>query len=155
MPGSGKTTIGKLISDKINMKLFSIDDYIQNKEGKTINDIFKFGEDYFRKLESKAVEDISKETGLIIDTGGGVIKNPRNIENLKKNGFIVFINRPIDHILSDIDVLSRPLLKDGKEKLYDLFKERYNIYKNSCDYELMNDSDLEVVLDRLTKAIEH
>lgn len=154
MPGSGKTTIGERISNNINMELYSIDKCIEKQEGKTVNDIFQLGEDYFREIESKFIEYISKKVGVIIDTGGGVIKNPRNIELLKKNGYIIFINRPLQNIIKDIDIEHRPLLKDGIEKLHKLYNERYTLYKDYCDYELMNDIELDVILTKLKTVIE-
>lgn len=154
MPGSGKTTMGESISNSFNMKLYTIDKCIEKQEGKTVSDIFLLGEDYFREIESKFVEHISHEVGVIIDTGGGVIKNPKNIELLKKNGFIIFINRPLQNIIKDIDIKNRPLLKGGIEKLHKLYNERYMLYKDYCDYELMNDRELEVVITNLKAVIE-
>lgn len=154
MPGSGKTTISEILSGKVGMKLLNIDRYIEKNEGKTISDIFLNGEDHFRKIESEAVEVISRETGTIIDTGGGVIKNPNNIQLLRENGVIVFINRPLENIISDLDIGHRPLFKDGKEKIYRLFEERYDIYKNSCDYELVNDKDIDHIINSLNLIIE-
>lgn len=154
MPGSGKTTIGELITNKINMKLCNIDKYIETSEGMTISDIFKNGEDYFRDIETKAVEAISERKNLIIDTGGGVIKRINNIQLLRKNGLIIFINRPLDKIIGDIDVSNRPLLKDGKERLHRLYEERFNIYRASCDYELMNDSGLDDITRKILNIIE-
>lgn len=154
MPGSGKTTISEILSNKVGMKLLNIDKYIEKNEGKSISDIFLNGEDYFREIESQAVEVISKETGTVIDTGGGVIKNPKNIQLLRENGVIVFINRPLENILSDLQVGHRPLLKDGKERIYKLFEERYDIYKSSCDYELVNDKDINYIIDSLNLIIE-
>lgn len=154
MPGSGKTTISKKISSKLNLKIVSIDKYMEEKEGKTVREIFKADEAYFRELEARTVEEVSKEEGIVIDTGGGIVKNPKNIQFLKEKGFIVFVNRPLEHILSDLDVINRPLFKNGKETVYKLFDERYELYKSSCDYELINDRDLEDVINTLIEVIE-
>lgn len=150
MTGSGKTTLARLISENIrpDMKLINLDTYLEQQEGKKVRELFQIGEDYFRNLESKVVEKISNEEGLIIDSGGGVIKNPDNIKMLKKNGLIIFINRPIDEIAKDMD-MNRPLLKGGIEKLYSLYNERFEIYRKSCDIELLNDKTLEDALGKL------
>lgn len=154
MPGSGKTTIGGILSKTLSRQLLSIDRYIEENEGKTISDLFIPGEDNFRRIESKYVEKVSElSSNMIIDTGGGVIKNPRNIELLRQNGFVIFINRPLDNIIQDINVDNRPLLKDHKERIYNLFEERHEIYLNSCDYELKNDDKLDIVVERLLSII--
>lgn len=92
---------------------------------------------------------MSKTYPQIISTGGGVVKIHKNIEMLKKNGIIFFINRPVELILSDVKTENRPLLKEGKDRLYSLFKDRYALYKEYCDYELLNIGKLEDVLNEV------
>lgn len=154
MPGCGKTTIGKLLADRLNMQFCDIDQYIEQKEGKSISDIFKKGEAFFRCIENKAVKEVSKNSSFVISTGGGVIKSAENMKLLKKNGVILFINRSVEDIISDVDTSARPLLKDGKEKLYTLYKERYPLYKQYCDCEIKNDTNLQIVMDRIVTYLE-
>lgn len=149
MPGSGKTTIGKILYEKLRTDFIDMDDYIEDREGKTIPDIFKNGEDYFRKLEKEAVCEVSRKKSAIISTGGGVIKNFSNIENLKKNGIVIFIDRPVENIAQDINVLSRPLLKDGVGKLYELLDERYELYKKYSDFQVKNNGKIEDVIEKI------
>lgn len=154
MPGCGKTTIGKLLGEKIGKKWICIDRYIQGKKGKTIMEIFKEGEAVFREIERQAVEKISVNSGMVISTGGGVVTSAVNIENLKKNGVIIYINRSVENIISDIDTSSRPLLKNNIEKLNTLFEQRYHLYKNYSDYEVMNDSTLDVIIERIINVLK-
>ncbi len=149
MPGSGKTTIGRLLARKMNIKFYDVDEYIRKIEHKSIPEIFKSGESYFRQIESKAIERISQKYSCIISTGGGAVKIPKNMDLLKKNGIIIFINRDVEDIIINLQTKSRPLLKDGKEKIYDLYKERIDLYKKYCDYEIMNDSMLDIVVNRV------
>ncbi|QEK11771.1 shikimate kinase [Crassaminicella thermophila] len=153
MPGCGKTTIGKLLAERLNMKFCDIDKYIEEKEGRSVSDIFKKGEEFFRSIENKAVKEVSKNCPLVISTGGGVIKLAENIELLKKNGLIIFIDRSVEDIISDVDTSTRPLLKDGKEKIYNLYKERYILYKKYCDCEIKNDTTLKIVIDRIVACL--
>lgn len=146
MSGCGKTTIGKMLSDKLNRKFVDIDEYIEETEGKTISEIFKNGEDFFRNIESKAVVQLSKIGGTIISTGGGVIKIQDNMKELSDKGIIFFIDRPIEKIAGDIDESNRPLIKNNKNYLYDLHKERYPLYKKYSDYIVVNDSTEEDLL---------
>ena len=70
--GTGKTTIGKILAERIGYKFIDVDEYIVKTEGKPINEIFeKYGEDYFRDLETKAIKKILKEENQVISTGGG------------------------------------------------------------------------------------
>lgn len=77
MPGCGKTTIGKLIAKELHREFCDIDDYIEKTQDKKIEELFAYGEDYFRRIESLAVEEVSKKTSIVISTGGGVIKLPK------------------------------------------------------------------------------
>ncbi|TCO73817.1 shikimate kinase [Marinisporobacter balticus] len=153
MPGCGKTTIGKLLAERLNMKFCDIDEYIEEKTEKRICEIFQDGEEAFRKIERKAVKEVSENLSMVISTGGGVVKSERNIEILKKKGMIIFINRSVEKIISDIDTKERPLLKDGKEKIYKLYQERYVLYKKYGDYEIINDTTLEGVVDRIMNIL--
>ncbi len=140
--GCGKTTIGKMLSDKLNMRFIDIDEYIEQKYGK-IAEIFLKGEEYFRDVEHDAVVDISQMQNGVIATGGGVVKRQDNIASLKKNGIIFFIDRPIEHIIEDVDISTRPLLKNGRNEITKIFNERYPLYKKTCDIHIMNTTSLQ------------
>lgn len=157
MPGCGKTTIGKLIAKELHREFCDIDDYIEKTQGKKIEELFLYGEDYFRKIESLAVEEVSKKNSIVISTGGGVIKLPQNISILKKNGYMIFIDRPIEKIIEDIDITKRPLLKDNKDSIMKLYQERYDLYKKYADYIIKNDTSLDEVVKKivsLAKEVE-
>jgi shikimate kinase len=147
MMGSGKTTIGKLLSEKLGMNFIDMDEYIEKFSGSTIKDIFKKGEDYFRTLESKAALKLSITNSTVISTGGGIIKKSSNIELLKKNGIIYFIDRPVDNIAADIEVSKRPLLSDDKDRLFEIFNDRYDQYIRYCDVIIKNDKDIQTAAD--------
>jgi len=149
MPGCGKSAIGEILAEKIGMNFLDIDTYIESSTNLTINEIFKNGEDGFRDLEAKVVMELSKKTPVVISTGGGVIKRHENIINLKKNGIIIYINRPIELIVADIENEVRPLLAKDPSKIYTLFEERGPLYKKYSDYEIMNISSIEDIVDNI------
>lgn len=153
MPGCGKTTLGKIISKNLGLKFFDVDQCIEQWSGKLIPQLFDVSEEHFRSVESEVVHELSKEKTSVISTGGGVIKKLVNIERLKETGIIIFIDRPIENIASDVEVSTRPLLRDGVHKLYELFNERYEIYKKCCDFHIMNDSDLDQTVKRIIGII--
>ena len=94
-----------------------------------------------------------KRSKTIISSGGGVVKKRINIEYLKKNSIVVFIDRPVENILGDIEVEKRPLLANGKEVLYKLYDERYDLYKEYCDYRVENTGSLEEVVNKIAKVV--
>ena len=149
MPGCGKTCIGKLLSEKLNLEFIDLDNYIENNYHQTITELFKSGEEKFRTLETKAVLELSKTKSTVISTGGGVIKNIINIEALRQNGLIIFIDRPISKIAKDVDLKTRPLLKDAIQNLYNLYDQRFKLYQNSADIVLKNDGNINDFLEKV------
>ena len=108
--GSGKTTFGKILSQKTGHEMIDLDDYLVNRFNMSIPDMFQISEDYFRNNETICCKEVSELEGKIISTGGGVIKRPENIAYLKKNGVVFYIDRPIEDIVKDVDPSGRPLL---------------------------------------------
>ena len=97
MPASGKSTIGKLLAQKINYEYYDADKYLERKEKRKISNIFaENGESYFRDLETKYLKKLSYKNKLIISTGGGAVKRDENMEALKKKGIIVFLSRKVN-----------------------------------------------------------
>ncbi|ETI88227.1 shikimate kinase [Clostridium butyricum] len=153
MPGSGKTTIGKILGRELDLKFYDMDEYIQERTSKSILELFENGEDYFRNIETDMCRELSKEKNVLISTGGGVVKKKENIDVLKKDALIIFLDRPVEKILEDVDVSKRPLLKDGKERIINLYNERYELYKKYADEIVVNDADMIEVIERLKNVI--
>ena len=155
MPGAGKTTIGKLLSDKFSFKFYDSDDEIEEYAGKKITQIFaEDGEEVFRDIESRIIKELSGKDSSVLSLGGGAILRSENIDVLKSNSKIIFLNRPLENIVNDIEVAERPLLKDGKEKIYNLYNNRIELYKKYADIEIANDTDIETVINNIVKKIE-
>ena len=153
MPGSGKTTISKLLSEKLNMEVLDTDSLIVQKEQREIPDIFaKDGEKYFREIEKEIIKEVSLNHEKIISTGGGVILNKENVLNLKANGLIIYLDRDIDNIVKDFD--NRPLAKN-KNDLVKLYNERIDLYKSSADYSIDNNSDIEETVNKIILTVEN
>ena len=137
--GAGKTTIGKELSNKLNLRFIDMDDEIEKQSKMSIVDIFeKYGENRFREIESKLLEKIALEDDIISSTGGGIIKVDDNRKLLKKQDNVVFLNGSIDTLVKNVsnDIYKRPLLKDSTDlyiKIEELLKERYEKYKESSN----------------------
>ena len=149
MAGCGKSTIGKVLSEKLNKELIDTDTMIENAENKPIPDIIKNqGEDFFRCCENVAVNLAGKEKSCIIATGGGVVTRPENYMPLKQNGIIVFINRDAEKLPTN----NRPLSQlHGVKELYE---KRMPLYRQFAHIEVDGNGTVEEVADSIIKEIE-
>ena len=148
MPTCGKTTIGKELADKLDKTFVDVDALIEEEIQMPISGFLnKDNEKDFRDIEEKIVERIAKMNNLIISTGGGVIKKQVNIERLKKNGVVVFIDRDVNLLMPASD---RPLSSNLND-LKKLYNERYEIYKMAADIVVKNNTKIN---DVITKIIE-
>ncbi|MCH4166493.1 MAG: shikimate kinase [Megasphaera sp.] len=154
MPGSGKTTIGKALAARLGRDFYDADDVVVEQEGKSIKDLFAISEDCFRNAEIRASETLAAKEGIVVACGGGVIKRTENMEILKKTGTVIFLDRTPDEIVSDVDVSMRPLLKDGKQKVYDLYDERIQAYRAAADYTVANHTAMDEVVDSMVHLVE-
>lgn len=153
MPGSGKSTVGKLL----NIDGFSFvdtDEEIEKRCGCTIKELVgSKGEKYFRDLETQVIKDISSKGCQIISTGGGAILREENVNSLKRNGKLFFLNANPDRLLPTD---SRPL-SDTVEKLKKLYDERIDTYKITADVIVPDmetpDEEAEFILKARTELI--
>lgn len=133
MPGAGKTTLGREMAESMGREFLDIDEMIVEHEGMSIPDIFATkGEAYFRKIETEMLEKACVKTGMVIATGGGIVKNKKNYYIIKQNATIVWIKRDLDKLETD----GRPIsMSMPIEKIYE---ERKEIYAKWSDYFINN-----------------
>ena len=129
MPGSGKSTVGKLL-ELDGFSFLDTDEEIEKRCGYSIRDLIKEkGELYFRDLETQVIREVSSNSCRIISTGGGAILREENVRCLKRNGRLYFLNAELSRLQA---TSSRPL-SDTVEKLKRLYAERMPIYQKSAD----------------------
>lgn len=148
MPGSGKTVIGRRLAARLGREFVDIDHYIEAREGKTVTEIFnEGGEEYFRKIETECTAEVSKRSGLVISTGGGVVTRPENRDLIKQNSTVVYLicNNP------NASKRKRPILNEHSYE--ELSKERLPVYRAWADTSILNTGVNETVssLARLLK----
>ncbi len=147
MPGCGKTTVGKVLSEITGRKILDTDEMIAQKHGRSPSEIIKSeGEERFREIESEAVAEAGKFSGIIISTGGGAVTRAENKDQLRQNGKIVFINR----IVTSLSTFDRPLSVD----LEVLYEKRLPLYRDFCDLEVTNDSSPEDCAAAILKKLK-
>ncbi len=135
MPGSGKTTVGKLLAQQLDRPFWDTDALIEEKTGMSPEQIIlSRGESAFRDVETQVIDQAAWHTGGIIATGGGAVLRGQNMELLRMNGKIFFLDRPLDQLLP---TAQRPL-SATREAITQRYRERYEIYIRSADTVIEN-----------------
>ena len=136
--GSGKSTVGKIISSELFLNFFDTDEEIEARTGASIDWIFDLeGEEGFRKRESKILEEMVQQNSIVLSTGGGIILSESNRELLSSRGTVFYLATPIavqlERTSKDKD---RPLLKNGDpgKILEELHVARESLYEGVADY---------------------
>ena len=136
--GSGKSTVGKIISSELFLNFFDTDEEIETRTGASIDWIFDLeGEEGFRKRESKILEEMVQQNSIVLSTGGGIILSESNRELLSSRGTVFYLATPIsvqlERTSKDKD---RPLLKNGDpgKILEELHVARESLYEGVADY---------------------
>ncbi len=151
MPGSGKSTIGKEIARSLHMDFLDTDDLIREKAGKKIPEIFaQMGEKHFRDLESEVIREIAPFQGKVIATGGGAVLREENVSYLKGNGDILFLDAPLEALISTKD---RPLTSNP-EDMKKRYEERYGIYTSCADLAVEVSRDLTENTEKILKVLQ-
>lgn len=149
MPGSGKTTIGDLLSQRTGMPLLDADACIVEKAGRPIPEIFAAdGEAGFRKLETEVLRELCKQSGLIISTGGGCVTREENYPLLHQNGRIICLDRALDLLPTE----GRPLSQITK--LEEMYKVRLPMYQRFADHWVDNNGAASDTVNAILNKLE-
>ena len=141
--GSGKTTIGRRLSERLNLDFFDSDHEIEVRAGAEVSWIFDVeGEEGFRLREEHVIEELTQLDGVVLATGGGVVKREANRMHLARRGIVLHIDCPMTRLLArTAKDKKRPLLNgDNREKvLRQLMEERGPLYQEIADYKFVSD----------------
>ena len=161
MPGCGKSTIGRALAKTLGKTYVDLDEVIEKNTGMPIPDIFaREGEASFRKYESQAVAEISKQTrqgiacgggekGLVLSCGGGAVKRAENVRALRQNGPVLWVQRPVERLATG----GRPL-STGLDALRKMEAERMPLYRAASDAAVDNTGRLENTVETAVQAFE-
>ncbi len=134
MPGSGKTTVAKLLESS-GAKIYDTDAEIVKEHG-NITEIFeRYGEQYFRRLETAAVKKLCSIDGIVIATGGGCLLKEENVKLLKRSGKIIYLRAKPETLIARLKGdTTRPLLAGGvEERINKLYEDRALVYEDAAD----------------------
>jgi shikimate kinase len=142
--GTGKSTVGRIVAARLGRSVVSTDAEIVRIAGQGIPEIVaQHGWDYFRDLESQVCRELAGRDGLVIDTGGGAILRPQNVEALKKTGTLFWLTASVDTITKRIGRdTQRPSLTGTKsfvEEIQEVLRERTPKYEAVADHIIATD----------------
>ena len=145
MPGSGKTTVGRLVAEKLGREFIDSDDIIAQSAGKSIPEIFaEEGEPGFRRREQQAIAQLTKRPGIVLSVGGGAILLEENRRALRQNAAVFLLTRDLEKLPLD----GRPLSKDPAA-LRKLAEVRGPLYQAVCDFAVSNNASLSDTLEKV------
>lgn len=150
MPGSGKTTVGQELARRLSRPLIDTDAVVTKTTGTDIPTLFQTeGEIAFRNYETAAVKETAVKTGIVIATGGGAVLRSENIDALRGNGKIFFLNRPLADLLPTKD---RPLAS-SVEAIRQRFSEREHLYRAAADCIISADTSVSEVAAAIEREL--
>ena len=145
MPGSGKSSMGRIVAKKLRLKFIECDRLIEARAGKKLQDVInEDGIEHFRKLEEETLCSIS-EDNAIISTGGSAIYYPAAMEHFKKIGKVIYLYASLPCILERIRDYSRRgiVIPDGMT-FEDLYHSRCLLYEKYADIVIEADNDMDI-----------
>ncbi len=149
MPGSGKSTLGKMLAQALGKPFLDTDAMVEEKAGKKISAIFaEDGEDVFRYLETQALAEATRTSGAVVATGGGIVKRLENYPYLKQNGRVILLLRDIETLPSR----GRPL-SSSPQAIQALYWERKPLYEQVADVTICNDGTPEESLRKILQKL--
>lgn len=153
MPGCGKSTFGRKLAEELHRDFYDADEVLVMREHRTIEDFFAESEVAFRVAETRTLKYLAEKEGVIIATGGGAVTRKENMELLSENGVIVFIDRKPEKIYETINDVVRPLLSEDKLRLFKLYEDRIELYKEYATYIIGNNGPSEETVEKLVNYV--
>ena len=148
MPGAGKTTVGRILAEKLGMGFCDTDEEIEKIAGESPEKIIeKYGEERFREIETEVAESVSSLRGVVIATGGGTILREKNVEKLRSCGVVIWLGRDLNLLAQN----NRPLSKNMP--ISRLFKQREGYYVAASDKKIENDKAAEKTAEKIITEI--
>ena len=148
MPGSGKSSLSKLLAERLNRPLYEADEEIVKAAGCTIPEIFaREGEEGFRRRETEVLRELGKHSGAVISTGGGCVTREENYDLLHQNGTLIWVRRDIGVLPKE----GRPISQ--KTDLGELYAQRRPLYERFADAVVENDGSLADTLEKILEVV--
>lgn len=141
--GAGKTTIGKQLARQLGRTFYDSDRFIEEQTGANIPLIFEMeGEEGFRRREKSAIAELTDKQNIVLATGGGVILDPENRDQITRQGFVIYLSAPLEHLFNrTAKDKNRPLLQtdNPRKKLEEILNVRDPLYREVADVVIETD----------------
>ncbi len=156
MQGCGKSSLGKRVARETGIPFADTDALVAQSANGTVNDFFeRYGEELFRRAETNALAALTRARPMIISTGGSTVMNPVNRHIMRSWGRIVWIDRPLEDILSDIKLDRRPTLRDGGlAEVERAYRERMPVYRDLADVTVRNNQGYHMAVYMLARLVQ-
>lgn len=157
--GVGKSTIAARLGERLGEPVVEMDQVIVNQQDMEISDIFaEYGENYFRKLETDLLEELSQKRGQIVSCGGGAVVKEENVHAMKRNGRIILLTAEPETIFGRVkDSADRPILQENMSVDYieELMEERREKYWEAADFAVTTDrKSIDQIADEICAKLE-
>lgn len=156
--GSGKSTLGAALAQKLGLEFVDIDTEIEAKTGLQISEIFaQKGEGFFREVESQILKEFAEKSGQVISTGGGAVQKEENLRILKENSTVIYLKTSPEVLFERVKTnTSRPLLQNAKplETLCELLEKREPNYKKADIIVATDGKTVDEIVNEIIKNVE-
>ena len=154
MPGSGKSTAGALLAERLGMGFADTDAMVEAAHGPIPGIFAQHGEAVFRQYELDAAREAASNMRTVISTGGGIVHTETAMQALRDTGVVVYVDRPLETLLSETDTSGRPLLAGGKSAIATLYQKRHQLYREYADIITENTADAAACVQDIINKLE-
>ncbi len=153
LPGAGKTTVGRIVARRLNLRFVDLDRLIIQREGKTIRELYQ-DENSFREKETAALKWVNETLDrCVVATGGGIVERPENVELLRKEKVLYVVRHPRS-ILTTLNTDKRPVFHDDPNRIYPIARRRIPLYESIADARVTNNRSLHSCIGKVLTQLE-
>lgn len=157
--GTGKSTVGAKLSERLHATLIEMDQVIANQHDMEISDIFdEYGENYFRRMETGLLKELQGKKHLVVSTGGGVVLREENVELMREDGYVVHLDARPEVIYERVkDNKDRPLLNENMsvEYIEEMLGDRKEYYRSAAHIRVStNNKSIDEIVEEICERLE-
>ena len=154
LPGAGKTTVGRIVARRLNLRFVDLDRLISQREGRSVPELFREDEQAFRKKESEALFWVRDTLDrCVVATGGGIVERPENVDLLREETVLYVVRHPRS-ILTTLNMEKRPVFEDDPNRIYPIARRRIPLYEAVSDVRVTNNRSLRSCIGRVLVQLE-
>ncbi len=154
LPGAGKTTVGRIVARRLDLRFVDLDRLITEREGATIPELFRRGESAFRDMEVNALRWVNENLDrCVVATGGGIVERKENLDLLRDQSVLYVVRHPRS-ILTTLNTDKRPVFHDDPYQIYRIARRRVPLYESVADAYVTNNRSLHSCIGRALVRLE-